>query len=61
VLIGASTGNAAAGLAVNGSGPHAGLAVGLAGASLTTIVAWLGRRSLRRSGVTLAPQAEPVQ
>jgi MFS family permease len=46
VLIGASAGNAAAGLAVNGSGPHAGLAVALAGASLTTLVAWLGRRSM---------------
>ena len=46
VLIGASTGNAAAGLAVNGSGPHAGLAVALAGATLTTLVAWFGRRSM---------------
>jgi MFS family permease len=46
VLVGASTGNAAAGLAVNGSGPHAGVAIGLAGAALTTIVAWFGRSSL---------------
>ena len=46
VITGAATGNAAAGLAVGASGPHAGLAVAIAGASLTTVVAWLGRRGL---------------
>jgi MFS transporter len=46
VITGAATGNAAAGAAVGSSGPHAGLAVALAGASLTTMVAWLGRRHL---------------
>jgi hypothetical protein len=46
VITGAATGNAAAGAAVGGSGPHAGFAVALAGASLTTLVAWFGRRSM---------------
>jgi uncharacterized membrane protein YphA (DoxX/SURF4 family) len=46
VITGAATGNAAAGVAVAGSGPHAGLAVALVGAALATIVAWAGRRSL---------------
>jgi hypothetical protein len=46
VLTGASTGNAVAGAAVGASGPHAGLAVALAGASLTALVAWFGRGSM---------------
>jgi hypothetical protein len=46
VITGAATGNAVAGLAVSGSGPHAGLAVGFVGAALTTLVAWFGREGL---------------
>jgi len=46
VITGASTGNAAAGAAVAGSGPHAGMAVGLVGALITATIAWAGQRSL---------------
>lgn len=46
VITGAATGNAAAGIAVGASGPHAGIAVGVAGAALTTLVAWFARRRL---------------
>ncbi len=46
VITGAATGNAAAGAAVAGSGPHAAFAVAVAGAALTTLVAWFGRRSM---------------
>jgi hypothetical protein len=58
VISGAATGNAVAGAAVGSSGPHAGLAVALVGAVLTTLVAWLGRRNLSPS--RLVPQAEPA-
>lgn len=62
VITGAATGNAVAGLAVSGSGPHAGLAVGLVGAALTTLVAWLGRRTLLEPPAReLLPQAQPVR
>jgi hypothetical protein len=43
VISGAATGNGVAGAAVGASGAHAGLAVALVGAALTTVVAWLGR------------------
>jgi MFS family permease len=43
---GASLGTALAGLAVSSSGPHAGLAIGLAGAVVTALVSWLGRPRL---------------
>ena len=57
VIAGAATGNAVGGAAVGASGPHAGLAIGLAGAAFTTLVAGLGRRSLNapaRSGLAHA-------
>jgi hypothetical protein len=46
VISGVAVGNAAAGAAVGASGPHAGIAVALVGAALTTVVAWLGREAL---------------
>jgi len=46
VISGAATGNAVAGAAVGASGPHAGIAVALVGAALTTVVAWVGRHNL---------------
>jgi predicted MFS family arabinose efflux permease len=45
-VAGASAGSGLAGAAVNGSGPRAGLAVGLAGAALAVCVAWFGRGRL---------------
>lgn len=47
VISGAATGNGVAGAAVGASGPHAGMAVALVGAGITTLVAGLGRRRLR--------------
>jgi MFS family permease len=46
VISGAALGTAGAGAAVGASGPHAGLAVGLAGAAVTASVARFGRTSL---------------
>jgi hypothetical protein len=45
-VVGASAGTALAGAAVAASGPHAGIAVGMAGAALTAAVSWLGRGRL---------------
>ena len=45
-IVGASIGAVGAGAAVNASGPHAGIAMGIAGAALSAMVAWLGVRGL---------------
>jgi hypothetical protein len=60
VISGVAVGNAAAGAAVGASGPHAGIAVALVGAALTTAVAWLGQGKLRAPG-RLVSEAEPVR
>jgi predicted MFS family arabinose efflux permease len=52
---GASAGTGLAGAAVHASGPHAGLAVGVAGAVFAAAVAWLWQ-----SRITLAPVAGPA-
>ena len=52
-VAGASVGAGLAGAAVHGSGPHAGLGVGLAGAVLAAAVAWLWQHRL-----ALAPLPE---
>jgi len=59
VISGVAVGNAAAGAAVGASGPHAGIAVALVGALLTTTVAWLGRGRLQAPD-RLVPEVEPV-
>ena len=46
-VAGASAGAGVGGAAVSGSGPHAGLAVGLAGTMLAFVVAGFGRNALR--------------
>jgi predicted MFS family arabinose efflux permease len=51
-VVGASAGTALAGVAVNASGPQAGVAVGLAGAALAAATSWVGRPRL-------APRREP--
>jgi MFS family permease len=54
---GASAGAGLAGAAVHASGPHAGLAVGLAGTIFAASVAWLARGALRaRVGAEAAPE-----
>jgi hypothetical protein len=60
VISGVAVGNAAAGAAVGASGPHAGIAVALVGAALTTAVAWLGQGKLRAPG-PLVSEAEPIR
>jgi predicted MFS family arabinose efflux permease len=54
-VAGASAGAGLGGAAVHAWGPHAGLAVGLAGSVLAAAVAWLGQHRL-----TLAPAPEPA-
>jgi hypothetical protein len=47
IIIGAAVGTGLAGVAVTEADPHAGLAVGLAGACMAAAAAWLGRAKLR--------------
>ncbi|HEY3191977.1 MAG TPA: MFS transporter [Solirubrobacterales bacterium] len=56
---GASIGTGVAGAAVNASGPHAGLAVGLGGAVLALVAAMAGRGILHDSA-DLVPGTEPA-
>jgi len=58
---GASAGAGLAGAAVNASGPHAGLAVGLAGTVLAATVAVFGRNGLRAASQPLLPEVEPAR
>ena len=55
-VAGASAGAGLAGAAVHASGPHAGLAVGLAGTVLSALVAWLWQHRLTHEP---APEAVP--
>ena len=55
-VAGASAGAGLAGVSVHAADPHAGLAVGLAGAVLGAAVAWLGKAKL----APIAPLPEPV-
>jgi predicted MFS family arabinose efflux permease len=56
-VVGVSAGTGLAGAAVAASGPHAGIAVGVAGAALAACVAWLGRRPLEVRARAQTPPA----
>ena len=60
-IVGAAIGAGTAGAAVNASGAHAGIAVGLAGGVLTALVTWLGQRRLESASGVLVPEAKPVR
>jgi hypothetical protein len=58
-VAGASAGNGLGGVAVNASGPHAGLGVGLAGMLFAAAVAWLWQQQIALAPVLeSAPQAK---
>jgi hypothetical protein len=57
IVGGAAVGNALAGVAVAEAGPHAGLAVALAGAVVTFVATWPGRRNLREPAFREQPFA----
>jgi len=59
-VVGVSAGTGLAGAAVAASGPHAGIAVGVAGAALTVGVAWLGRGRLEGRAAARTPPAPAV-
>jgi MFS family permease len=59
VIAGAAIGTALSGAAVGASGPHAGLAVGVAGALVTATVGVLGRRTLNASTGVPAGREQP--
>jgi MFS family permease len=59
-VVGVSAGTGLAGAAVAASGPHAGIAVGVAGAVLTISAAWLGRERLEGRAGAKTPPAHAV-